>query len=201
MSNPLARTVRTSPRVAPSWHKAQQHLISVVNDANIIICSCDFWKRKLVIFSKQPRGGPKGMRGLHICTKMQARTFQESLPKKRKKERRTARKKDAKKGLQMEPQRLSNGHWINNYILSYSSFTLPSLHPTSFLALLPAWMPRDFKYLHVAISISSWSVVVESNNNKKKSNLENPWRQRQTEGNSKWGGEVVGVQKDMARRV
>lgn len=78
------------------------------------------------------------MRGLHICTKMQARTFQESLPKKRKKERRTARKKDAKKGLQMEPQRLSNGHWINNYILSYSSFTLPSLHPTAFLALLPA---------------------------------------------------------------
>lgn len=52
MSNPLARTVRTSPRVAPPRHKAQQHLISVVNDANIIICSCDFWKRKLVIFSK-----------------------------------------------------------------------------------------------------------------------------------------------------
>lgn len=30
-----------SPRVAPPRHNTQ-HLISVVNDANIIICSCDF---------------------------------------------------------------------------------------------------------------------------------------------------------------
>lgn len=92
---------------------------------------------------------------------------------------RTARKKAAKKGLQMEPQRLSNVHWINNYILSYSSFT-PSLPCACLVACLNA---ERFQIS----PCGNQHQRMESNNNKKKSNLENPWRQRQTEGNSKWG--------------
>lgn len=36
------------------------------------------------------------MRGLHICTKMQARTFQESLPKKKKKGKKNSKKERRK---------------------------------------------------------------------------------------------------------